>query len=345
MPPRKAKGKAGGKPIKPPKRPAPQSSSSDEDDGEMTLIKGMIQQLEALERAKALPSDMGAGPSGKGGRTRTRGAARTQLIDSLSVRLKAMEERLSGPSDVPVVVLDEAAVPGALQQEESSAAVEMSAVAQPGAGGAAAPVRGAGGAAAPVRVLLCGHSLVFWAYKRASASRFGTQLGLGQQSRVSWLGMQGMLWGQLLPTLLDYVYRCSCPDILVVHLGENDLGKRSGLSIIQQASSDFGSLRDRFPGMRIVWVEWLQRRVWRGVHSLRGVERARRKASKAIGRLVLEDGGWVLAQPSLSASLPHLFRPDGVHLSVQGCDLYLSNIQRGLGEVVGEWWGRKAKLG
>ncbi|XP_053107511.1 uncharacterized protein LOC128325774 isoform X1 [Hemicordylus capensis] len=146
MPPRKAKGKAGGKPIKPPKRPAPQSSSSDEDDGEMTLIKGMIQRLEALERAKALPSDMGAGPSGKGGRTRTRGAARTQLIDSLSVRLKAMEERLSGPSDVPVVVLDEAAVPGALQQEESSSAVEMSAVAQPvgqvsgtGAGGYAGP--------------------------------------------------------------------------------------------------------------------------------------------------------------------------------------------------------------
>ncbi|XP_053107513.1 uncharacterized protein LOC128325774 isoform X3 [Hemicordylus capensis] len=288
MPPRKAKGKAGGKPIKPPKRPAPQSSSSDEDDGEMTLIKGMIQRLEALERAKALPSDMGAGPSGKGGRTRTRGAARTQLIDSLSVRLKAMEERLSGPSDVPVVVLDEAAVPGALQQEESSSAVEMSAVAQPvgqvsgtGAGGYAGPGghagspveawhvaarqaidaslapstrvlagqrlrrrcsgEGAGGAAAPLhrRVLLCGHSLVFWAYKRASASRFGTQLGLGQQSRVSWLGMRGMLWGQLLPTLLDYVDRCSCPDILVVHLGENDLGKRSGLSIIQQASSDF----------------------------------------------------------------------------------------------------------
>ncbi|XP_053164890.1 uncharacterized protein LOC128350491 [Hemicordylus capensis] len=36
---------------------------------------------------------------------------------------------------------------------------------------------GAGWAAAPVSVLLCGHSLVFWAYKRASASHFGTQLG------------------------------------------------------------------------------------------------------------------------------------------------------------------------
>ncbi|XP_053117097.1 vomeronasal type-2 receptor 26-like [Hemicordylus capensis] len=36
----------------------------------------------------------------------------------------------------------------------------------------------AGGAVAPVRVLVCGHSLVFWAFKRTSTSHWGTQLGL-----------------------------------------------------------------------------------------------------------------------------------------------------------------------
>ncbi|XP_053130106.1 uncharacterized proline-rich protein-like [Hemicordylus capensis] len=55
---------------------------------------------------------------------------------------------------------------------------------------------GAGGAAAPVRVLICGHSLVFWAFKRASSSHWGSQLGLGKQAAVYWLGMRGMLWNQ-----------------------------------------------------------------------------------------------------------------------------------------------------
>ncbi|XP_053099156.1 uncharacterized protein LOC128322256 isoform X1 [Hemicordylus capensis] len=51
--PRKAKEKTVGRPIKQPKRPAPPPSSSDEDDEEMVLIRGLINRMEALEKAKA----------------------------------------------------------------------------------------------------------------------------------------------------------------------------------------------------------------------------------------------------------------------------------------------------
>ncbi|XP_053159419.1 uncharacterized protein LOC128347977 isoform X2 [Hemicordylus capensis] len=55
-----------------------------------------------------------------------------------------MEESLSGQGELPVVVPDDAAVPGALQQEEFSAAGEMSSVTQPGELGPFAPHGGTG---------------------------------------------------------------------------------------------------------------------------------------------------------------------------------------------------------
>ncbi|XP_053167402.1 uncharacterized protein LOC128351680 isoform X6 [Hemicordylus capensis] len=197
---------------------------------------------------------------------------------------------------------------------------------------------GAGGAAVPVRVLLFGHSLVFWAFKRASTSHWGSQLGFGGRASIYWLGMRGMLWGQLLPALRDHLDRFPPPDILVLHLGENDLGRRTGLSIFQQASSDLVTFCGWVPGVRIIWINWLQRRVWRGARSGLNLEKARRKVSAAIGKEVVALGGSVLRQPDLAARFPELFRPDGVHLSERGCDLYLRNIQGAIAESLG-WRG------
>ncbi|XP_053162519.1 uncharacterized protein LOC128349727 isoform X2 [Hemicordylus capensis] len=335
--PKKAKGKKGGKPIRQPKRPAPSPSSSEGEDEEMVVIRGLIGRMEALEKARAVPSDEGGGPSGLPGRVpkRTRGVTRAQLLRSISDRLGALERDggLPGPGlpaspDVPVVpvpmspsplpVVPDAPVPADPTPLEPAEPV----------------VPGAGGAAASVRVLICGHLLVFWAFKRASTSQWGIQLGLGRRASVYWLGLRGMVWSQLLPAIWDHLGSFPGPDVLVLHLGENDLGKQTGLSLVQQVSSNFSTLEGLLLGLCIVWVSWLQRKVWRGVQCVRGIERERRKASAAIGRLVVADGGVVLGQPGISAHFPQLFRPDGVHLSEAGCDLYLQNIWMGLVEFL-----------
>ncbi|XP_053168255.1 uncharacterized protein LOC128352078 [Hemicordylus capensis] len=338
--PGKAKGKKGGRPVKQPKRPAPPQSSSEEEDEEMTLIRGLINRMEALEKAKAAPSDKGAGPSGVGGvpppkvPRRTRGSVKSQLLTSLSSRLAALEEGLNpaglGPS-APALPLPE---PESPVPESPSPLLPPPAapVVQPPVDTATPLAQGAGGAAVPVRVLMCGHSLVFWAFRRASTTRWGSQLGLGSKASVYWLGMRGMLWNQLLPALREHLDRFPIPDILVLHLGENDLGRRPGLAILQQASSDLSILRSWMPGVRIIWVNWLQRRVWRGAHSCLSLEKARRKISAAIGKVVLAAGGSVVRQPDIAARFPELFRPDGVHLSEKGCDLYLHNIREVLAE-------------
>ncbi|XP_061485680.1 uncharacterized protein LOC133386070 [Rhineura floridana] len=70
------------------------------------------------------------------------------------------------------------------------------------------------------RILLCGHSMVFWAGRRAAKSRFGMQLGLSQWALVHWLGRRGMRWDGLLPALFQPAVERAVPQFLVIHLGE-----------------------------------------------------------------------------------------------------------------------------
>ncbi|XP_053160909.1 basic proline-rich protein-like [Hemicordylus capensis] len=202
--PTKAKGKKGGKPVKQPKRPAPPPSSSDDEDDEMTLIRGLIGRMDALEKARGAPSDSGAGPSGGGGvpppkaPRRTRGATRSQLLKSISARLDALESGgapagpvpPSGPDDLPspvgIVPAGPAPVAPLPLPVDPAPVLPSPLLPSPAAPVDSSPVDpqvpavpGAGGAAAPVQVLICGHSLVFWAFKRASTSHWGSQLGFG----------------------------------------------------------------------------------------------------------------------------------------------------------------------
>ncbi|XP_053155666.1 WW domain-binding protein 11-like isoform X1 [Hemicordylus capensis] len=312
--PRKAKGKRGGRPIQPPRRPAPPPSSSEEDDEEMGVIRSLIARMEVLEKAKGAPSDGGAGPSGGGGvpppkvPRRTRGSARSQLLTSLSIRLATLEKGTdpAGPPPPGRPVAPSAPVSPSPGQPApvlplpapSNPVPELPLPSQPDP---AAPVDqppadptvpvplDAGGAGAPV--LMCGHSLVFWAFKRASTSHWGSQLGFGRRASVYWLSMRGMLWNQLLPAIEQHLVSFPIPSILVLHLGENDLGWRTGLSIVQQASADIALLQIWMPGVRVLWVNWIQRRVWQNARCGLSLERARRKTSAAISKLILAAGG------------------------------------------------------
>ncbi|XP_053160914.1 uncharacterized protein LOC128349058 [Hemicordylus capensis] len=362
---RKAKGKKGGRSIRQPKRPAAPPPSEDEDD-EVGVIRALIGRMEALERARNVPSDPGGGPSGGGGipppkvPRRTRGATRNQLLKSISSRLEALEkagdpagpDAPSEPAAPSLPSPDPPERPAPAQPPDPVPALPGLVLPQP-----VAPVEqppwdpslpvapGAGGAAAPIRVLVCGHSLVFWAFRRASTSQWGTQLGFSRRASIYWLGMRGMQWGQLLPTVRSHLDSFPAPQVVILHLRENDLGQRTGLSIIRQAASDSEVLRNWIPGVCILWVNWLQRRVWRGVSSGLRVEKARRKASVAIGHMVRAAGGEVILQPGIAAHLPQLYRPDGVHLSKVGCDLYLGNIRRGLAEFLEVYGAGRSSVG
>ncbi|XP_053113143.1 uncharacterized protein LOC128327873 [Hemicordylus capensis] len=329
MGPKKAKAKSGGKRVRPPPRPAPVSDSSDED-CDMGTVRALIARLEALEKKKqggAAAAEKG-GPSGipASSRSITRGAKRTKLIQSLSSRLDALESREPCPT-APAVDLTSDGDGAQATSETCSRDTRPS-----------APL-GPERRAARARVLILGHSIVFWAHKAARVVQPGTQLGLGQWADISWIGRRGMVIAQFLPMLQEFLAVNPPPDILVLHLGENDLGSKSGLSIFHSLRKDILLVLEWCPGILILWSAMLQRRVWRGARDTYRVERARRKVTAQMARFVAAIGGGPIDHPSILFSEPSLFRGDGVHLSPSGTSSFLRELEQGLAVYLRSWWG------
>lgn len=173
------------------------------------------------------------------------------------------------------------------------------------------------------QVWICGHSYVFWAEKRALERSFGPQLGIPlEDAELHWLGKSGMTWDQLTPTLLHTRRLLGAPDILVVHLGGNDLGTASNLDIINRMKKDLGHLKQIFRNSILVWSNIVPRKVWNQEVPHKLMEKSRRRVNREIGFFVKDIGGSVIKHDSLVPESPGLFHLDGVLLSESGTDVF-----------------------
>lgn len=173
------------------------------------------------------------------------------------------------------------------------------------------------------QVWICGHSYVFWAEKRALERSFGIQLGIPvADAKLHWLGKSGMTWDQLIPTLLHTRRRLTDPDVLVVHLGGNDLGTETDLEIIYRIKKDLGHLQQLFKNAVLVWSNIIPRKVWNQEIPHKLMEKSRKRVNKEVGCFVKCIGGSVLSHDSLLPGSPGLFHLNGVLLSESGTDIF-----------------------
>lgn len=80
----------------------------------------------------------------------------------------------------------------------------------------------------------------------------GAQLEFDHLALIQWLGKQGMLWGQLIPALYEALKSRSQLDILILHLGENDLVACSVIQLLDNLTRDFYKISQLMPGTRLV---------------------------------------------------------------------------------------------
>lgn len=173
------------------------------------------------------------------------------------------------------------------------------------------------------QVWICGHSYVFWAEKRALERSFGPQLGIRlEDGKLHWLGKSGMTWDQLIPTLLHTRRRLPDPDVLVIHLGGNDLGTDSNMTLIHRMKKDLGYLKQIFKNSILVWSDIVPRKVWNQELPAFLMEKSRRKVNQAIGRFIYDIGGTVIRHDTLVLQSPGLFHLNGVLLSESGTDIF-----------------------
>ncbi|KAJ1116218.1 hypothetical protein NDU88_004436 [Pleurodeles waltl] len=191
-------------------------------------------------------------------------------------------------------------------------------------------------------VWIVGHSFVRWAEKQASSRHFGRQLGLdGARIKLSWVGKSGMRWGELLYVLAKRMEQGVCPDLLVIHLGENDLVALSGIGLLKAMKLDLGRIKERWADTHIVWTSLVPRRVWRGANSFKRIEKQRKKINREMRSLCKLQGFSVLTHEKLVASHTELFRQDGVHLSFLGNEHYLLVLRLLIAELLRErLWDR-----
>ncbi|XP_040905011.1 uncharacterized protein si:dkeyp-121d4.3 isoform X2 [Toxotes jaculatrix] len=181
----------------------------------------------------------------------------------------------------------------------------------------------------PRNVWICGHSLVYWAESRAKSPEVGMQLGM-EPSKVAiwWKGIQGMTWSQLLPQLHQLKVTWPNPDVLIMHLGGNDLSTDSPTDLLASVKKDLTSMRSIFPQCVLVWSNILPRRVWRHSADSHEVDLVRTTVNRRIQNIISELGGTSLTHDNIRCGTnTGLYRADGVHLSPKGIDVFNLNLQ------------------
>ena len=130
------------------------------------------------------------------------------------------------------------------------------------------------------------------------------------------------------------------PQVLGLHLGGNDMGLLTGKALIMQAKADFERIWELWPSTWIVWSDMLPRRTWREGWFPQGLNRAVKKVNREIRLALMYRRGWVINHPEIFIHRADLYRPDGVHLSDVGNDIFLHDLHVGLREFFPGWWGK-----
>ncbi|CAJ0965397.1 unnamed protein product [Ranitomeya imitator] len=185
----------------------------------------------------------------------------------------------------------------------------------------------------PMLVWIMGHSYVVWAALRAAVRPDGRQLGLSRETvTLRWIGKRGMVWKEWLPEFHRFVRLDRVPEIVVIHLGGNDLAKRSCRELIKDIKFDILRFWVMFPKVLLVWSDIIPRKRWRGARSHEGVNRARIKINRAISRFMVRNGALAVRHVDLESGQGAYWRADGVHLNAvgHGTHVYLMSCPCGL---------------
>ncbi|CAC5390987.1 unnamed protein product [Mytilus coruscus] len=185
----------------------------------------------------------------------------------------------------------------------------------------------------PCQVWVMGSFIVYWAARSIKRRPGGQNLGLQSKGyNFHWYGQRGMKWKNLLPSVEENLRCYPPPQILIIHLGSNDLYLIKGKKLIEQIRLDIMRLHVLLPNLSLVWSEILLRRYWHLAENQVAINSTRKRVNAAVRNIFREElnHGLVICHPNIKAQERDLFRHDGVHLSDVGNDVFLNNVQGAL---------------
>ncbi|XP_068100043.1 nuclear factor 7, brain-like [Hyperolius riggenbachi] len=137
------------------------------------------------------------------------------------------------------------------------------------------------------QIWIIGHSLIARAEKRARSSPYGHDLGFGKHNcTVHWMAKVGMMWDDLASEMERKVAVMGAPDILVVHLGGNDLEEVTALNLKFAMRRIFTHFSQRYTGTIVFWSSIVPRAEW----IFTGIEKARKDCNQGMSWAAKKDG-------------------------------------------------------
>ncbi|XP_040184087.1 uncharacterized protein LOC120917109 [Rana temporaria] len=192
-------------------------------------------------------------------------------------------------------------------------------------------------------VWILGHNYVVLGAAHAGLNPDGLQLGFPrEQVRIKWIGVPGMLWSRVLPEVNHYSRLDRPPDVLILHVGGNDLGIRASRELSRDIKFDFLRLRITFPDTVVVWSDIVARTSWNLAMSAAKLNKAKIKVNKEVAKMFVSNGGLAIRHGDMEKQ-PQLFlREDGVHLNSVGIDLWCLGLQEGIERALRVWRAAQA---
>uniref|UniRef100_A0A3B3C365 Protein kinase domain-containing protein n=1 Tax=Oryzias melastigma TaxID=30732 RepID=A0A3B3C365_ORYME len=154
---------------------------------------------------------------------------------------------------------------------------------------------------------------------------FGENLGLN--AKVTWIGRVNMRWVDVLTCFNTEVsQQRSSPDILVLHVGSNDLGNSNVSDLCCEMLKDLKHLNDSFPKMKIAYSLITPRLTW-GKFDPMKINEDRSTVNKNVQLKARSFSGVVIEHPKLTPFESDLFKLDGIQFTSKGFEKFVSSIR------------------
>ena len=144
---------------------------------------------------------------------------------------------------------------------------------------------------------------------------------------ICWHGKRGMVWSELLSELGSMSYSHHLPNILIIHLGGNDIGKQNTLNLIFQIKHVIRFIKAMYPDSVIVFSEIIPRLKWLKSEVFRPFEKIRKRINRMVEKFMSLGYGFSCRHWELEGGFPGLYRDDGIHLSDIGLDILNNDLQ------------------
>ncbi|XP_029432277.1 uncharacterized protein LOC115075728 isoform X3 [Rhinatrema bivittatum] len=182
---------------------------------------------------------------------------------------------------------------------------------------------------------IVGYSFIHRAQRRALKRPYGEDLELERLGwQLAWYSRRGMLWDDLLPFIQERMDMWGIPNILLIHLGGNDVGSQSCRALLTCIKKDLAQIMIWWPQVRVGWSDIIVRlknredTIWQT-----GVKKLNRQMGKWMGW----EGGFWVRQPWSWGVEAGLFSGEGVHLSEVGMDFFNNALHEGPKKEIGRW--------